>query len=55
MSLWEKEDLTKNIYKMQERDRETNMRREEKGGMKAVEEVIVSHAWREKVETLIKK
>lgn len=29
--------------------------REEKRTMKAVEEVIVSHAWREKVGTLIKK
>lgn len=32
-----------------------NKGREEKSVMKAVEEVIVSHAWREKVGTLIKK
>jgi len=32
-----------------------NKRREERHMMKAVEEVIVSHAWREKEGTLIKK
>lgn len=43
------------------RERETERKgwmtkgREEKRTMKAVEEVIVSHAWREKVGTLIKK
>lgn len=32
-----------------------NKGREEKSVIKTVEEVIVSHAWREKVGTLIKK
>lgn len=41
--------------KERDRERGMNKRREEKSVMKAVEEVIVSHAWREKVGTLIKK
>lgn len=45
----------KKRVKEREKDGLMNEGREEKTVMKALEEAIVSHAWRDKVLTLIKK